>query len=80
MARAAALATIRRMEQQAPKPGAVETHRQLEGACSRTTAKSLSALRSFFRFLHRDGVVEGDPSENLETPRLPRSLPAVVPG
>ena len=52
-------------------------HRQLEGASSRTTAKSLSALRSLFRFLHREGLVEGDPSENLETPRMPRSLPEV---
>jgi integrase/recombinase XerD len=52
-------------------------HRQLEGASSRTTAKSLSALRSFFKFLHREGLIQGDPSENLETPRMPRSLPDV---
>jgi len=52
-------------------------HRQLEGASGRTTAKSLSALRSFFRYLHRDGLIEGDPSEHLETPRMPRSLPEV---
>jgi len=52
-------------------------HRQLEGASGRTTAKSLSALRSFFRYLRRDGIIETDPSEHLETPRIPRSLPEV---
>ncbi|MBN1836221.1 MAG: tyrosine recombinase XerD [Spirochaetales bacterium] len=52
-------------------------HRQLEGASSRTTAKSLSALRCLFRFLNREGLVDTDPSEHLESPRMPRSLPAV---
>jgi integrase/recombinase XerD len=52
-------------------------HRQLEGASRRTTAKSLSALRSFFRFLHRDRLIAADPSDALETPRMPRSLPQV---
>jgi integrase/recombinase XerD len=52
-------------------------HRQLEGASRRTTAKSLSGLRSFFRYLLRDGVIASDPSEALETPRTPRSLPQV---
>jgi integrase/recombinase XerD len=52
-------------------------HRQLEGASKRTTAKSLSAIRSFFRYLHRDGLIGSDPSEALQTPRTPRQLPQV---
>jgi integrase/recombinase XerD len=52
-------------------------HRQLEGASKRTTAKSLSAIRAFFRFLHREGRIASDPSLALQTPRTPRPLPQV---
>ncbi len=52
-------------------------HRQLEGASRKTTAKSLSALRAFFAFLLREGLVETNPAEDVETPRIPRHIPEV---
>ena len=38
----------------------------------------LSGVRSFFRFLVLDGVVESDPTELLEWPSLPEHLPVVL--
>ena len=41
----------------------------------RTAARRLSCLRGFYRFLAREGVRPDDPSQLLDAPRLPRSLP-----
>ena len=40
--------------------------------------RTVSAIRSYFRFLMGDGHVVRDPSERLDTPRRWRSLPAVL--
>jgi integrase/recombinase XerD len=40
--------------------------------------RSVSALRTYFRFLTGDGVVVRDPSERLETPKRWRELPDVL--
>lgn len=45
------------------------------GLSARTAARRLSALRQFFGFLLREGVRADDPSEQFESPRLPRRLP-----
>ena len=42
---------------------------------ARTAARRLSCLRGFYRFLAREGVRPDDPSQALDAPRLPRSLP-----
>ncbi len=52
-------------------------HRQVEGASRKTTAKSLSALRAFFAFLVREGLMSVNPAEHVETPRIPRHIPEV---
>lgn len=44
----------------------------------RSQARVLSGVRSFFRFLVLDGVVESDPTELLEWPSLPEHLPVVL--
>ena len=50
--------------------------RGLSGAASaRTAARRLSCLRGFYRFLAREGVRADDPSQSLDAPRLPRTLP-----
>ena len=45
----------------------------------RTSAKSAarytSSLKRFYRFLAREGLVGADPTQNLDHPKLPRSLP-----
>ncbi len=40
--------------------------------------RSVSALRTYFRFLIGDGIVSADPSERLETPKRWRTLPEVL--
>ncbi len=41
----------------------------------RTIARKLSAVRSFFRWLHREGVLDGNPARTVRSPKLDRKLP-----
>ncbi len=45
------------------------------GARPRTTARLLSTLRRFYRYLVREGERDDDPSTRLDSPRLGRPLP-----
>ena len=49
----------------------VETRR----AKPRTTSRLVSSLKRFFRFAVREGLRADDPSADLDSPKLPRSLP-----
>lgn len=44
-----------------------------------SVARTLSAVRSFHRFLLREGVTDRDPAVGVPQPRLPRSLPRPLP-
>jgi site-specific recombinase XerD len=44
----------------------------------RTVAQRLAALRSFYRFAAREGLVPGNPVAALPTPRQPKRLPGVL--
>ncbi|MET1012074.1 MAG: site-specific tyrosine recombinase XerD [Actinomycetota bacterium] len=44
-----------------------------------SVARTLSAVRSFHRFLLREGLTERDPAAGVAQPRLPRSLPRPLP-
>ncbi len=48
-------------------------HRQ--GNARRSAARKLSAVRTFFRFLHLDGRVSSDPTRAIRAPRGERRLP-----
>jgi len=41
----------------------------------RTLARKLSSLRSFFKFLQREGVIQTNPAKLLLTPKLDKPLP-----
>jgi integrase/recombinase XerD len=45
------------------------------GLSARTSARRLSAIRQFFRFLLREGTRTDDPTATLDAPRLPKRLP-----
>ena len=45
---------------------------------ARSVARKLSALRTFFRYLLREGVVEHDPLAGLAGPKKERHLPGVL--
>ena len=46
-----------------------------EGARPRTTARLLSSMRRFYRYLVREGRLKTDPSVRIDTPRIGRPLP-----
>jgi integrase/recombinase XerC len=52
--------------------------RRAESLQSRSLARVLSALKSFFRFLERENIVSIEALNVLRTPKLPRSLPKAL--
>lgn len=48
------------------------------GLSSRSVAAHLSSLRSFFRWMIMEDIVESNPAEALSSPKLPSSLPATA--
>jgi integrase/recombinase XerD len=48
------------------------------GMAARTTARRLSSLRQFHKFLFAEGVRGDDPTAQLDSPRLGRSLPKIL--
>jgi len=50
-----------------------------KGLSPATIRRALSAIRTYFSFLLAEGIVEVDPSERLESPRIGRPLPDVLP-
>ncbi len=42
---------------------------------SRSIARVLSTLRTFFKFLHREGLVSHNPALGVQAPKAPRKLP-----
>ncbi len=52
--------------------------RRNESLNSRSLARVLSALKSLFRFLEREGVVTSEALNVIRTPKLPKSLPKAL--
>jgi integrase/recombinase XerC len=52
--------------------------RRNEGLGSRSLARALSAEKSFFRFLEREGIVSSEAFNAIRTPKLPKSLPKAL--
>ncbi|MBI3453163.1 MAG: site-specific tyrosine recombinase XerD [Rhodospirillales bacterium] len=48
------------------------------GLAARTSARRLSALRQFHRFLVAEGIRADDPMAGIDAPRLGRSLPKIL--
>ncbi|WP_409895415.1 tyrosine recombinase XerC [Gemmatimonas sp.] len=53
-------------------------HLTRRGLAKRSLARQLSAVRSFYRWMHRDERVDVNPARAVGTPRLPRTLPAYL--
>jgi len=49
-----------------------------QGLSARTVARNQVALRSFFRFLALEGVMSVNPSEDLESPGVVKTLPSLL--
>jgi integrase/recombinase XerC len=52
-------------------------HLYEQGLGKTSVARALAAIRSLFKFLAREGVVEQNPAALVATPRLPKKLPRV---
>jgi integrase/recombinase XerC len=48
------------------------------GLGKRSMARTLSAVRSFYRWMHRNEVVESNPARTVGAPKLDRHLPAYL--
>lgn len=48
------------------------------GSSKSTAARRLAALRSFFRFLHREGHIKSNPAKLVSSPKLPSPLPGFL--
>src|SRR5450755_557318 len=53
------------------------SHLYDKGLSKASVARALAALRSLFRWLAQQGVVEQNPAKLVSTPRLPKKLPRV---
>ena len=51
------------------------SERVTDGAKPRTTARLVSSMRRYYRYLIREGCLQEDPSVRIETPRIGRPLP-----
>ena len=48
-----------------------------KGLSKPSVARALAAVRSLYRWLAREGVVEQNPAKLVATPKLPKKLPRV---
>jgi integrase/recombinase XerC len=53
-------------------------HLTRRGLAKRSIARQLSAVRSFYRWMHRDERVDVNPARAVGSPKLPRTLPAYL--
>ena len=49
-----------------------------ETLAARSRARTLSAIKAFYKFLEEEKIVAHNPAHNFETPKLPRSLPKAL--
>ena len=52
--------------------------RQRLGDAPRTLAAHLSAIRSLYRWLNIEEIIDKDPAAALQSPKLPSTLPIVL--
>lgn len=50
-------------------------HRRADGLTSASLARAVSALRNFFRYLHKTGVLENTAIAGLRGPKIPHGVP-----
>jgi integrase/recombinase XerD len=51
---------------------------QKSGKASSSISRACAAIKSFFQFLFKESIIEEDPTENIDTPKLKHRLPKVL--
>jgi len=54
------------------------SHLSVKGLQPTSLARKLATLRSFFRYLNREGVMEGNPAKTIPSPAAPQKLPPIL--
>ena len=54
------------------------SHLLKKGISSRSAARRLSCIKSFYKFLYHENIIDRDPVEKVENPKLGRSLPNIL--
>jgi integrase/recombinase XerD len=49
-----------------------------KGYASATMARKIAAVKSFFHWLHAEGLVKVDPTDNLDSPKVGKTLPRTL--
>lgn len=70
------LAPLDKVRQQQIRDYAAARHRQ--GLAPKSVQRELSALRTLFRYLLREGLIEHNPAEGVRAPKSQRKLPATL--
>ncbi len=45
---------------------------------ARSLHRKICSLKSFFKFLKKEGLISTNPTENIESPKIPKSLPKTI--
>jgi len=53
-------------------------HLQKKGRAASTISRSLASIRSLYQYLLNQGLIKGDPTANLESPKSEKKLPCVL--
>ncbi len=68
--------SITKLDSRSARAYAASLHRR--GLSGRSVQRNLSALRSFYRFLMREGATRSNPFDGIRAPKAPRSLPRTL--
>ena len=49
-----------------------------QGLSAKTLVRNLAALRTFFKFLIQEGILEANPVEEIESPKMTKTLPDIL--
>jgi integrase/recombinase XerD len=49
-----------------------------QGLSTKTVVRNLVAIRTFFQFLIQEGILEANPIEGLESPKIAKTLPGIL--
>lgn len=70
------LGTVAELQPHDVRAFAASEHRR--GLSPRSVQRRLSGLRRFFRYLRREGHIQGDPAQGVRAPKVQRRLPEVL--
>ncbi|MDF2985593.1 MAG: tyrosine recombinase XerD [Eubacterium sp.] len=53
-------------------------HLQKKGRATSTISRNLASIRSFYQFLHKNKMIDLDPTSELESPKVEKKLPQIL--